>query len=216
MAQTKVVIAVRSGFERHGWWHPVLGAWLLSLPYETTHKVYVELVTGVNGFAASANFAAEVFVNDHSDADWLCIVDNDTAPPADVLRILDEIPEHVDIVSPLCHMMQNQLVFPQQGSYKDDGNGGREFVSLDDLLPGLHEVDRVGGGCYFIRQRVFKGMTKPYFKVLFDSQTFEQVISDDVYFQNEAKRKGFRLFCDTRFVAAHYHTRNLADCVTFF
>jgi GT2 family glycosyltransferase len=213
----KVVVAVRSGVERNGWTHPHLTAWLLSLAYERKYFIHFDLIYGVPGLAASANAAAKGFTErqEFIDAEWFCLVDNDTVPQPNMMRILDEIPDYVDIVSPLCPMTFNDNIFPQQGFYKDaQGNRGflersNIFEPLEDLTPGLHEVDRVGGGCWFVRRRVFQAMTPPYFRDIFDPNTEEIIVTDDCYFQDQARRKGFRVFVDTRFTASHYHTVDL-------
>ena len=216
---TTVVISVRSGFERTGWIHPHLCSWLISTVFEPIHRLNCELIHGVYGLAASANASAKGFMErpEFANVEWLCIIDNDTAPQHDILRILDDVPDHVDILSPQCHMTQNNYVFPQQGFYKDkDGNpvyvldGPCDFYPLFVETPGLYEVDRVGGGCWFIRRRVFNAMSKPYFKVGLDPETFGVDMTDDVYFQDTARKLGFRLFTDTRYVASHYHTINMA------
>lgn len=219
MAATTIVISVRSGFERTGWIHPHLSSWMISLIYEPVHRLNCDLVFGVTGLAASANAAAKGFLErpEFKEVEWLCIVDNDTVPPPNMLRMLDEVPNYVDIISPTCHMTWAGHVFPQQGFYRDDNmnpvfvsDGPCAFYPLIPNEPGLYEVDRVGGGCWFIRRRVFKNMEKPYFKVRLDPETYGVDMTDDVYFQDRAKKLGFRLFCDTSFVAAHYHSMNLA------
>jgi GT2 family glycosyltransferase len=215
----KVVVAVRSGVERNGWTHPHLTAWLLSLAYERNYFIHFDLIYGVPGLAASANTAAKGFMQrpEFAGAEWLCLVDNDTVPPPNMMRMLDNIPSYVDIVSPLCSMTYNDIIFPQQGTYVDsEGNRGfleqsNIFQPLEDLSPDLHEVDRVGGGCWFTRRRVFEAMTMPYYRDVFDPDTTEIIVTDDCYFQDQARRQGFRVFVDTRFKAAHYHTVNLTN-----
>ena len=192
---------------------------MISLIYEPVHRLNCDLVHGVSGLAASANAAAKGFLErpEFATVEWLCIVDNDTVPPRDILRMLDDVPDYVDIISPTCHMMWNGHVFPQQGFYKDD-DGNPAFISDGPCCfypftadpPGLYEVDRVGGGCWFIRHRVFDKMQKPYFRIRLDPETYGIDMTDDVYFQDQAKKLGFRLFTDTRYVACHYHTMNLA------
>ena len=216
---TTIVICVRSGFERTGWIHPLLSSWMISLIYEPIHRLNCDLVFGVQGLAASSNAAAKGFLerSEFVDVEWLCIVDNDTVPPRDILRMLDDVPTEVDILSPTCHMTWSGHVFPQQGFYKDDNmnpafvsDGPCAFYPLISNEPGLYEVDRVGGGCWFIRRRVFASMTKPYFQIRLDPETHGTDMTDDIYFQDQAKKLGFHLFADTRFLAAHYHSMNLA------
>jgi hypothetical protein len=184
--------------------------------FESIHRINVDLVFGANGLAASANAAAKGFLErpEFKEVEWLCIIDNDTVPPRDVLRMLDDVPEYVDIISPLCHMQRDNYVFPQAGYYMNEhmepvrvSLGSCTFYPIVVMNPpGLQEVDRVGGGCWFIRRRVFDKMEKPYFRLEHDPNTFEIIMTDDLYFQDQAQGLGFRQFCDTRFVAHHHHT----------
>jgi GT2 family glycosyltransferase len=207
--KTVVLVTVRAEFERHGWWHPLLGAWLLSLIDEPTYAMAIELVNGYAGYAASANACATAFLEKFPDADWLCIVDNDTVPPHDILRILDTAPDEADIISPLCHMVVEEKVYRQAGHYEVEA-GERRFLPLTSEATGICEVDRVGGGCWFIRRQVFGKMEKPYFRILFNPDTYQLIVSDDIFFQTEAKNRGLRIFCDTRYECSHYHTRDLS------
>jgi hypothetical protein len=227
-----IVVAIRSGHERNGWIHPLLNKWLILTMFEQVHNIYFDFIIGVPGLAGSANSASKSFMEfpNFADAEWLCIIDNDTVPPVNMLRMLDDIPDYVDIVGPLCPMQYGHLVFPQQGSYIIETTGEQlyrvvdnkivagasisssRFVPLRDFSHGLHEVDRVGGGCWFIRRRVFDAMEKPYFKVMIDPVTQQTNVSDDCYFQDIARKLGFRLFCDTRYIASHFHT---LDCTQY-
>lgn len=216
---TTILFSIRSGYERNGWIHPQLAAWTLTTIFEQIHKTRIEYVFGVNGLAASANAAAAQFMKPElSQVEWHCIVDNDTVPPSNILRMFDDVPEEVDIISPLCHMTSGDHIFPQAGYYFDkaqypvsvfDEPDTFSPIKLDEQ-PGLYAVDRVGGGFWFIRRRVYDVMPKPYFAVQLDPDTFEITMTDDLYFQGLARINGFNIFVDTRFVASHHHTLNMA------
>ena len=199
-----VVIAIRSHNERHGWWHPNLGMWVVSLAGEQRYQIIIRSICGAPNAAASANVAADVFLRDHPAAEWLCIVDNDSVPPANVMRILDDLPEEVAVIGCVSHMLQHGKTSIQQG-----------WVGSDDRTVDISgdrvRVDILGGGCWFIHRRVFAEMKPPYFLELYHPQNHMLTVSDDVYFQNKARELGFKLFCDTRFVISHYHTLDLAS-----
>lgn len=204
-----VVVAVRCHFERHGWLHPHLAMWLISLAGEQCYKVSVHNVCGAPNAPAAANFAAEVFLTEYPNAEWLCMVDNDAVPDPNMLRILDTMPADADICGGISHMMQDHRLAVQQGW------GGLErdtiFEPLNPLPPALYAVDRLGGCCVFYRRRVFEGMSKPYYSDELDPETRMIVVSDDIYFQRNAKRRGAKLYCDTRFTTSHCHTVDLAS-----
>ncbi len=181
--------------------------WLLSLMGEKHFKMFAEFAFGAGGHASSGNVGAITFVERHQDAEWYCQVDNDTVPPNDVLRMLEGAPEEADIISPLVHMLSGGAIGPMQG--RNVGTMG--FIGLSELDgKGLCRVDRAGGGCIFIRRRVFEAMERPYFRTVHDNDTQVMTVSDDVFFQDRARELGFKMYCDTRYVAEHYHTIDLS------
>jgi hypothetical protein len=201
----KIMIAVRSEPERHGWHHPMLTGWLLNLMTDYRYEIRIELVHGFSGYAAPANRATTLFL-EHSDCDWLGIVDNDVVPPPNLIEIVDALPLDVGIISPVCHMSREDSVHPQAGVYKATG----EFKPLDGA-PGRYEVDRVGGGCWFIRRSVFDKLEKPYFRMILDPATYGVTQTDDLYFQESVRKVGgIRMVCDSRFVCSHLHTVDLS------
>lgn len=180
--------------------------WVVSLSAEQRYKMIIRSIHGAPNAACSSNYAAEVFLEDHPDAEWLCIVDNDSVPPDNVMRILDGLSDEICLIGAASYMMQNTKISMQQGHYGED----KIFHSVSLDPPTLMEVDRIGGGCWFIRRCVFDKMSKPYFLEVYDSDTWMTLVSDDIYFQDKARDLGFRLYCDTRFVTEHYHTIDLA------
>lgn len=201
--RTPIVIAVRSHNERHGWWHPNLGMWVVSLSAESHYQVSIHSICGAPNPACGSNLASEVFLQEHPDAEWLGIVDNDCVPPSNMLRILDNLPDDIAVIGPVSHMMQHGHIKVQQGFLK------RPTENYGVLETGRVQVDIIGGGCWFVRRRVFADMVMPYFAEEY-YPNFMLKTSDDIYFQDKARKLGFKMFCDTRFVISHYHTADLS------
>ena len=198
----KVFIAVRSEIERHGWHHPMLTEWLLSLRWEVDFQTDIRLIHGLTGYAAPSNRAAMDFMT--TDCEWFCLVDNDVIPPLNMLHILDTVPTDAAIIGPVCHGGREDTIFPQAGVLI-----GENFTPVTGM-PDLYEVMQVGGGCWFVHRDVFKKMEIPYFKLTFDPLTFAMTESDDIYFQRRARELGFRLFCDSHFICSHFHSLDLS------
>jgi GT2 family glycosyltransferase len=181
--------------------------WLLMIGMDPIYSIIIRSVCGATSAAAGANLAAQVFLEEHKDAEWLGIVDNDCVPPDNMLRILDGVSDETDIIGPVSHMYQQFVAKVQQGC----GGYDQQFCPVDPNVIGQFEVDQVGGGCWFTRRRVFERMTRrPFFAEAFDPDTFMISVSDDVYFQRHARELGCRLICDTRFVVSHYHSVDLS------
>src|SRR5208337_2647327 len=119
MIMAKILLAVRSGLERQGWIHPLLNRWLVLQMFEKGHQISVDFIIGMSGLAGSANGASKAFTENpvYADYEWLCIIYNDTVPQPELMRMMDDVPDNVDIISPLCPMKYRFKVFPQQGYY---------------------------------------------------------------------------------------------------
>lgn len=205
-----IVVAVRCHGERQGWIHPSLYLWSLRLNQEPKYRIAIHTIFDLPNAAASANTAVKVFFEEYPDVPWLCIVDNDVAPPANMLRILDGFTGL--IIGGISHQFQNDRLTVQQGwGYGSPLDG--TFNPVDPTrFDGPIPVDRLGGGCWFIHRSVFAEMKKPYFVEIFDPEDHMLMVSDDIYFQNKARDLGIKLYCDPRFITAHFHTRNLGEC----
>jgi hypothetical protein len=211
MDKPGVVVVVRCHMERHGWWNPMLGMWLVQLhgaEQNYGHKIAVRVVCGAPNAAASANLAVDAFLNDHPGYEWLCIVDNDVCPPMDLMNILEDMPDETDGIGPISHMYQHGKTLVQQGW----GGFQKGFQGIaNPEVPQRLEVDQLGGGAWFVRRRAFEKLKKPYFVELFEPETHMLMVSDDVYFQYMAREAGCRFLCDTRFVVQHFHSVDLSS-----
>ena len=131
--------------------------------------------------------------------DYLFCVDSDIAfPPDTLLRLLSY---DKDIVSgvyiqriPGTHtieiMRKNQW-------------GGVSHVNWDDIKgQGLVPIDGCGFGCVLIKAEVLKAI--PYPQFLYHSAIdHANTVSEDVHFCNQARDRGFTLWCDTGILCDH-------------
>jgi hypothetical protein len=68
---------------------------------------------------------------------------------------------------------------------------------------GLNEVDATGTGCLLVKREVFEKMSKPYFRF---AAAYEQGLyqSEDIYFLENAKKLGYKVYVDTKHTCLHY------------
>jgi hypothetical protein len=68
---------------------------------------------------------------------------------------------------------------------------------------GLVEVDATGTGCLLVKKEVFLSMKEPFFKFL---SSYEDGLhqSEDIYFINGAREKGYKVYVDTVNTCTHW------------
>lgn len=210
--KAKVALVLRLGFERTHWVHPGLLNFLLAVGcIERDYNVITQIVAGAPSPASAGNVGAWAVLKTQPDVEWIAQVDNDCEPCSNVLDILNEVPNDCGCIGPVSHFMVNNDSKPMQGMITDD----ETFMPIDlRKPPGLvGPLSRIGGGCWFARRAVYEQMDRPYFAELYDRESWLCKVTDDMYFQDRAKKLGWTLYCDTRFVISHYHTTDLSQIV---
>src|SRR5688572_144293 len=139
---------------------------------------------------------------DHN-ATHILFLDDDTAPPPDLLRRLYAY--NKDVITAL-YLMRN---FPHQPIIFDYTNekGECRWHEILDEKPGLIEIFNCGLGACLIKTDVFrkmselglatdhKGVTGKWIRL---GEAESDHWCDDVSFFNRVRSAGFKLFCDTR------------------
>lgn len=76
------------------------------------------------------------------------------------------------------------------------------YVSIDEWKEGeLVEVDATGGGCLMFNMDVFRKIPRPWFKTSLNPDG--SVLGEDIFFCQELKAAGYRIFVDTSVPAGH-------------
>jgi hypothetical protein len=207
----KLMVAVFTGEERHGWMHPRLAITLLRLAYDPRFILSFVPIHAIHPVCAARNMAVRDFFLKH-DSEVLVLFDNDVAPPDNVGDAIYGMPEECNIaVLPYWVWLPNEKhTMPCFGQWED---GVMIIPDPATLKPGWQEMGAGGTGCMFIRRKVFTSPDKlqaPFFKIISTSDK-GQVVSEDVYFTGRAAEAGFPTWINTDFICSHYHTINLAD-----
>src|SRR5689334_1110967 len=101
--KASVFIAVLTQAEREGWYSPQLVTFLAAVKIVHDRNVQVTFQHDARPFDYARNLAAAAFLA--SGLDWLLMVDNDMAPPRNLLDLLDHVDERIDIAVPLFYTM---------------------------------------------------------------------------------------------------------------
>jgi 2-polyprenyl-3-methyl-5-hydroxy-6-metoxy-1,4-benzoquinol methylase len=132
------------------------------------------------------------------NCDYIFFIDSDTLIPEGALDRLLEM--NVDIASGL-YFSKGKPYLPVARVKEGD----RHFFLEDFEFNRIMEVQGVGMGCCLIKSDVFKNLEFPYFKLewrKFEGQDYQ--IAEDLYFCDEAIKKGYKVYLNTGIICPHY------------
>lgn len=201
----KIVFGVLSKYEREGWIHPSILQFFCELPFLTG---FAHRMVPIHAFIPAAS-GRNVFCKQlrDSEADWLCMIDNDMALPLDLLKVLEGAPADADIIVPRFYMWdQSKLDLKLCWGIGELATTGE----VDGLRPGFHELTKCGTGVIFIRPRVLKGLDYPYFVYQFNPDG-GLAATEDIPFILRAREKGFKVYGNTEVEVGHYHSVELGS-----
>lgn len=203
---TKVMISVLTTYERTGWICKELAEFLVTAPYMS--REYMIACGFVHNFipaASGRNHVGKKF--EESQFDWLCMIDNDMAPPANLLDTIKDAPEDAEIISPVFHLWNNvtgKLVNcwgienePQRNQY-GRGSVDRGFVPLS----------KTGTGVIFIKRGALSKMPYPWFQYLYNEEGGLEG-TEDIFMCELAKKAGVKIYGNTEIEVGHYKSVDL-------
>ena len=143
------------------------------------------------------NLIANWMVN--GDFDYLFAVDSDIAFAPDTLAKM--LSHDKDLVSGIYIQRvpeRHTIEIMRKNEF-----GGVTHVPFSDIEgQGLVPIDGCGFGCALIKAEVFKAIPYPHF--LYKSAIdHKDTVSEDVYFCNQARDRGFQLWADTSILCDH-------------
>lgn len=201
----KVVFGILSTYERNGWHHPSITQFFADLPFKTG---YGFRVIPVNNFVPAAS-GRNVFckaVKD-TDADWICMVDNDMALPENLLDTLKDVPEDAAMVVPAFYLW-DQTVSKLVLCWGIEGDDGRERA-VARFGPGFHELSKCGTGVIFIRPSTLRALPYPYFRYLYNEDQ-GMAGTEDIQFCLRARELGMKIYGNAGVTVGHYHSVELS------
>ena len=208
MTQVKdsVFIALFTMCERDGWVSPHI------LPFLTAAKVAavtgdrdirITLQHNNRPFDYARNIAAKAFLE--SGCEWLVMVDNDMAPPVDLLDMLDRADDRMDSVAPKFYSLGDAGLFVCWRSLEGYMAPAVEKVHAEDEWI---ELSNAGSGCMLIRRRVFEVVQRPWFSFVYDERG-EMAVTEDYYLCLKARDAGCRVWGNLNFEVDHFKTVSL-------
>lgn len=202
---TKVVFGILSTYERNGWHHPSITQFFADLPFKTGFGFRVIPIHNFVPAAAGRN----VFCREtkDTDADWICMIDNDMAVPPNLLDTVTDVPTDAGIVVPAFYLW-DQTLANLTLCWGVDGDDGRARA-VAKFGPGFHELSKCGTGVIFIRPAVFRELPYPYFTYLYNADQ-GMAGTEDIQFTLRAREKGFKIYGNASVNVGHYHSVELS------
>ncbi len=193
-----VFIAVLTSYERSSWPCPHLMESLLQV-YGGPHFAIASQVYNYRPISVARNEAVRRFLD--SGLDWLMMCDNDVAPPANALDVLDITePRHSIIVLP-CTIWNPGSDHPILNVW-----GGPDGTTpISELAPEFRRIAVGGSGCILISRRVLETMQPPYFREVSNGRT----PTEDIDFCQRATQAGFEVWAHGGYRCLHFETVDL-------
>ena len=211
---TSVCVAILTGAERNSWIHPNLLMTCLRMPIwqqETGSQLFITTVHGKTPVDSARNVAVQEMLK--AKAEWLLQIDNDVAPPMNVLAILENIGNRKIVGLPCPIEFDGGPSFISTGKFALNiaTKRGEDLHELHlRTASGWTEMDNVGSGCMLVHRDVFESLKEPWFEC---SRKSGYTYGEDFGFCDKARAAGFSVWTHGGFPCRHYKTVDLGECL---
>lgn len=178
---------------------------LLKLVSYTAHDIHVVVATRGYNIAENRNYC--VIQAQKNESDYLLFVDDDMTFGEDTLERL--LARDVDIIgvnsySRCLPLTSTVGLMDEKGEYKHPERYPEWEMKIPD---DLFEAYFVGCGVCLIKMEVFDKLQKPWFQFIMGKDG--QIIhGEDGYFCAEARKQGYKIYCDPKIEVGHIGTYN--------
>lgn len=185
-----------------GWVRPELSALLAELPEQRRYNLFISY-PAFKPITQCRNKIVKKFLETDKKFDYLLMIDSDCIPPNNVLELADY---QKDIIGGLCFAYMNKRVIPLVLKENSEGTYDMANVSLNE---GVIECSGIGSGCMMIKREVLENIPFP-FRNEYDTDGIKTK-GLDINFCERARRKGYKVWCDTDMLVSHWTIQDLKD-----
>lgn len=196
-----VFIAILTTYERNGWITRQLAEFVYSLRGNKKFATALAFADNYVPAAAGRNAICAAFLS--SDADWLCMIDNDMAPPANLLDTLDGAPDDAAVIIPKFHMWDGNKAelklcwkFPE---------GAPQEIAVDS---GFHPLAAGGTGVMFLKRTPFLDFPMPWFEYRYNKMGGMEA-TEDIVFTEKMVERGLKVYGNGAIRVGHFRSVNL-------
>lgn len=192
----KIYIAVLN----QGWIRPELTDLIVSLKGTNLYYLYITY-PAKKPITNNRNDVVGKFLD--TDADFLLMIDGDNVPPQDIIKLADY---NKPVIGGMCFGYMDNNLIPFCMEKNKEGMYDIADVYVGE---GVKEVDAIGSGVMMIRRDVLEEVPKP-FENTYDA--FGKKIKGlDFHFCEKAKKKGYKIYCNTDMPCSHWTTIDLKN-----
>jgi glycosyltransferase involved in cell wall biosynthesis len=208
----KVLIAVLSTFERNGWHHPSITEFIYTLRFQMDYATSFVPVHAFQPAASGRNVICKFF-RDNTDADWICMIDNDMRLPDNILDTIKDAPADAGVIAPMFYLWDESIPAVKLclGIDRDKigiiRKDGRDYVNLKDA-PRHIEIFKCGTGVIFIHRSALETLPYPWFKYRYNEDQ-GMIGTEDIWFCDQAREAGIKMYGNTKISVGHFHNVNL-------
>lgn len=177
------------------------------------HWLVFDFVRGYDVATARNNIAQQTL---NEKADYVLMVDNDITLPGDVLKNMLEDPKDV-CLGYYAHRNADNLYTGNTSVcrlFKPDGRRYYNYPSESEYTAkemiefrnqGKTKIQIHGGGmgCALIKASIFEQINYPWFDWVNYADEHRGMLSEDLYFCEQCKKKGIPIYTDTRAGCGH-------------
>jgi len=215
----RIAVGIPTMHERAGWVCPHLFQWATDLPY-TVGDRYQFTITKLHNFipaAAARNFFCRQMKDLEPRPDWLLMIDNDMAPPMNLLDCVQNAPEDAMVVVPQFQMWDEskpaiKLCWGMDDSVAPLTQEGK-FFTLE--YGKFYPLTKCGTGAIFMRPELFDKIDMPYFWYTINQDQGMEA-TEDINFSLKAIAAGCKIYGNSSISVGHYHNVNLDVLARFF
>ena len=212
----RFLIVPLTTYERNGWASKELLEFMESVrwsdPGVTVGAGYAHNFTSAS---AARNFLFDMVkkMPKKERPDWLLMIDNDMAPPINLLKCVMKAPEDAGIIVPRFYMWDNNkaTVVLCWGMDEKDAPMTKTGYQAFTVSPGsMYQLTKCGTGAMFVKPDILDDLEPPYFYYTYD-QHGSRTSTEDINFCTKLRTTTkWKIYGNSDYEVGHYHNVDLA------
>ncbi len=207
-AVPRILIFVLTTYERTGWVQKDLAQFLIGLRENMAYATQIMFIHNSIPAAGARNYIGRLMCSAKGTLpDWVCMIDNDMAPPANLLDTIKAAPADAAVAVPAFHLWDGD----ERRTKLCWGMDDRQVAAIRGCIdPGkFYPLTKCGTGVIFIRPKLFRKVPAPWFWYTYN-EDMHMTSTEDINFALKAREHGLKLYGKGGIVVGHHHTVDLA------
>jgi hypothetical protein len=208
----KIFCVILCTYERTGWICPELMEFVSQIPFNQNYATIVRKAHNFLPAAAARNFIAKQLLLMKPEPTWVLMLDNDMAPPLNLLDTIKNAPDDAMIVCPMFHLWTpeertTKLCWGMDNIEEKTYPNGRKGLKIEKDK--YYDITKCGTGAIFIRPELFRRIPSPWFEYKYDDLG-NLTATEDIIFCDKVRAAGMRMVGYSGITVGHNHTVDLA------